>query len=72
MRTLRASGREVPARLTKELVTILTADQENQGSGNPIDAAIELLELDLDKFLETYFVVSEDRVSKGYHSFTSR
>ena len=72
LRTLRASGREVPARLTTELMTVLKADQKNQGSGNPIDAAIALLESDLDKFLATYFVVSADRVSKGYHSVTSR
>lgn len=72
MRALRANGHDIPARLTTELMAVLKADQENQGSGNPIDTAIELLESDLESFLETYFVVSEDRVSKGYHSFTSR
>ena len=65
-------AREIAERVKEELLSVLRADQANQEPGGPIDGAIKFLETGIDKFLKTYFVVSQDRVTKGYHSVTSR
>jgi hypothetical protein len=41
-----------------ELKTILIKDQENQGSAEPIASALKMLDEDLGKFLNTYFLPS--------------
>lgn len=72
MRRVRNSGREVPERLTREMLTVLKEDRANQRPGQPIDAALELFERNIDAFLAKYFLVTPDGVSKGHHSATSR
>jgi hypothetical protein len=48
----------------EELKLLLIKDQENQNSKEPLAMAIKLLNEDLDKFLNTYFLVPESRKSK--------
>jgi hypothetical protein len=48
----------------EELKLLLIKDQENQSSKEPFATAIKLLNEDLDKFLNTYFLVPEKRKSK--------
>ena len=47
-------------------------DRANQGQAEPMSPAMELLERDPATFLQTYFLIEPDRVSKGYNSLTSR
>ena len=53
-RSLEKTGKVNEANLT-ELKTILLKDQQNQGSGNLLTPAIELLDKDLRGFLKRYF-----------------
>jgi hypothetical protein len=48
----------------EELKSLLIKDQENQNSKEPLAIAIKLLEEDLDKFLNTYFLVPDSRKNK--------
>ena len=72
MRVLRAADRSIPERTLKELLSVLKADQANQGETDPIESAISLLRRDVGAFLDTYFTVVPDRHSKGNFSLTSR
>jgi hypothetical protein len=47
-----------------ELRAILIKDQMNEGTREPIGAAIEMLDKDLDRFLATYFLPSEPTGAK--------
>ena len=53
-RSIEKTGKVNDANLT-ELRTILIKDQQNQGAGNLIAPAIEMLDKDVRKFLNTYF-----------------
>jgi hypothetical protein len=48
----------------EELKLLLIKDQENQNSKEPLAIAIKLLDEDLDKFLNTYFLVPDSRKNK--------
>lgn len=54
-----------------ELREILLKDQENQGRKEPIASAIKLLDEDLNKFLNTYFLPSAPSNQRGVWSITS-
>jgi hypothetical protein len=54
-----------------ELKRILTKDQENEKSKEPIATALDLLDKNLNKFLGTYFLPSKPTDSKGDWSITS-
>jgi hypothetical protein len=72
---LRAAGQRgeaYPARLVSELRQVLLADQANQGQVEPVGAALHMLDEDIPAFLSTYFLVEENKISKGYFSLTSR
>ncbi len=72
LRAYRAEGRAAPDRITAELIQVLEADRANQGTDEPLGAALALLQEDMDRFLSTYFTVTENTRSKGYFSVTSR
>jgi len=73
MRNIRSEGKEIPERMTSEMLSVLQADQENQGRNPELDKAVSLLQSNLDTFLNTYFLTTaEDKLSKGYHSMTSK
>lgn len=58
-----------------EMKSVLQADMENQGSSEPCQSALSILEKDLSEFLRRYFVVPDpetDTHSVGYFSVTSR
>jgi hypothetical protein len=54
-----------------ELKEILIKDQANEGVDQPIGAALDLLNKNLNLFLNTYFLPSKPRDSKGEWSITS-
>ena len=56
------------------MLSILKADREDQAGNPEIDNAMKLLAEDVDKFLDTYFVIvsNEDKIPKGYFTLTSR
>lgn len=54
-----------------ELKSVLLKDQENQGCAEPIASAITLLNEDLDRFLNIYFVPSKKSTLKYSWSITS-
>ncbi|MHB8581226.1 MAG: hypothetical protein ACYDA4_15390 [Ignavibacteriaceae bacterium] len=54
-----------------ELKRILTKDQENEKTKEPIATALDLLDKNLNKFLGTYFLPSKPTDSKGDWSITS-
>ena len=56
------------------MLSTLKADRENQAGNPEIDSAIKLLTEDIDKFLDTYFVVKtgRDTIPKGFFTLTSR
>ncbi|MDB5324554.1 MAG: hypothetical protein JWM57_123, partial [Phycisphaerales bacterium] len=56
MRTQRAEGREIPQRMRDEMLAVLRADQNNQGTEDLCGPAITLLCADVDAFLDRYFV----------------
>ena len=72
LRRVRASGESAPAHLVSDLKNVLTADQANMGTPEPLEAAIQLLDENLDAFLATYFCLEENKASKGVFSLTSR
>ena len=72
MRVCRENNLPIPERTADELLAVLKDDQMNQGSSEPIASAIEMLESNVDSFLETYFTVVPDQRSKGPFSVTSR
>lgn len=72
MRECRKQGIEIPSRVLRELSELLVADQANQQQAEPVASALRLLKTDLDAFLETYFTLVPDAVSKGHFSVTSR
>ena len=51
-------GLKVNERNIQELRALLVKDQKNMGSAEPIGSAIVMLDTDLGKFLETYFLPS--------------
>lgn len=59
IRTAKAQNMPVRQDNVDELRKTLLEDQKNQGSAEPIGAAVKLLDTDLDKFLATYFLPSE-------------
>jgi len=72
IREIRRRGREAPDTLWAEMRALLEADQANQGQEEPVATAIAMLEGDRDRFIGTYFLAEEDRISKGHNSMTSR
>ncbi len=64
---------EIPLHIIDELKDILKKDKINQGESEEIDAALKILDTNLDEFLKRYFTNPEkDEWVKGPHSFTSR
>lgn len=59
IRTAKKLNLPVRPENVKELRATLVKDQLNQGTAEPIGAAIKLLDQDLDKFLATYFLPSD-------------
>jgi hypothetical protein len=73
LRRLREQGRPAPEHLVRELVSVLEADRDNMKSAEPLTAALQLLQADLDAFLKTYFLPDRDiRHSFGDFTVTSR
>ncbi len=72
MRLRREQGLPIPDVIRAEMRSVLEADQANQGQDGEIASAIELLNTDLDQFLDQYFTVVPDAVSKGHFTLTSR
>ena len=72
LRNIRTSGKQPPARLAAELRSVLLADQANMGDPVPLAPLIQLLDEDLNAFLDTHYLPTENLVSKGYFSLTSR
>lgn len=72
MRAYLGEGREIPPMLLAELRALLKADQYNQAQSEPIGAALTLLDADPAAFLDTYYQVVPDTLSRGYFSLTSR
>ena len=72
MRELKRQETSIPNEMWEEMKSLLKDDQANQDQAEPIASAIEMLESDPDKFLENYFELVEDKISKGYLSMTSR
>ncbi len=72
MRLSREQGLPIPASIRDEMLRVLEADQHNQGQDEPIAKAIDLLRRNMNEFLEQYFKVVPDGVSKGYFTLTSR
>ncbi len=65
-------GKEIPALQVEELLNVMVADQENQDQPEPLQSAIQLLKTNLRAFLDRYYTVEPNIVSKGYFSLTSR
>ncbi len=73
MRACRRDGVPIPASLTSELVATLRLDAANHDDAKRVEAALEALALDVDAFLDTFFVVPEPRPApNGPFSMTSR
>jgi len=72
MRAAKEHGFAIQPERVEELRKILVADQENMGQREPVQSAINLLQSDLDKFLDTYFKIVPDKWSRGASSATSR
>jgi hypothetical protein len=72
LRRERAESRPYPQRLVDELSAVLRADQANMPDPHYLAPAIELLQANIDAFLDTYLTPTENEVSKGYFSLTSR
>jgi hypothetical protein len=72
LRAARGRAEAYPHRLVDELRGLLLADQANQGQPEPVGAALRMLDEDIHAFLDTYFLVEENKISKGYFSLTSR
>lgn len=54
-----------------ELRKVLIQDQENEQSREPIETAIKMMESNLNKFLKTYFLPSQQTNERGDWSITS-
>jgi hypothetical protein len=68
---------EIDLAIVREELSALAIEPFPCGSPVPVDerelqAALDLFRLDLDRFLDTYFLESEDQVSRGFFSVTSR
>jgi len=72
MRALRQHGSAVPEELWTEMQSLLERDQANQEQDEPIASALALLRSDPDQFLERYFTMDTDGVSRHPTSLTSR
>ncbi len=72
MRRLRQAKEPIPDRLMQELKEVLLADQVNQKQKEPIQTALNVLDKDVDAFLSDYFLVTDDQISKGHFTLTSR
>ena len=72
MREFKRQGRVIPDSLKSEMQAVLEADQANQEQLEPLATALALLNNDIDRFLDTYFVDEDDTISKGHTSLTSR
>ena len=73
MRACRRDGVPIPASLTSELDATLRLDAANHDDAERVEAALEALALDVDAFLDTFFVVPEPRTApNGPFSMTSR
>jgi hypothetical protein len=72
MRVRREQGLTIPDSIRDEMLSVLEADNANQGQDGHITCAIDLLKKNLDGFLDQYFTVVPDGVSKGHFSLTSR
>ncbi|MDQ3149140.1 MAG: hypothetical protein M3Q38_04355 [Chloroflexota bacterium] len=73
MRACRRDGVPIPASVTSELVATLRLDAANHDDAERVEAALEALALDVDAFLDTFFVVPEPRPApNGPFSMTSR
>ncbi len=69
MRKYQQNGEESPEHLREELLSILAADQKNQGQLEPCAEAIRLLQDNAAMFLETYFIIPETAPSKASPDF---
>ncbi len=65
-------GQPLPPRWLEELLAVMQADQANQGVAEPMGSAIQLLQQDVAAFLAAYYLPTENNISKGYFSLTSR
>ena len=66
-------GRTPSPHVLDELRGVLREDMGNQHSEEPCRSALNLLDGDLEAFLERYFLVrGEDRKSKGVFTTTSK
>ena len=72
MRAYRSENQVIPSHLLVELNDLLRADQINQAQQEPIASALELLEVNTDQFLATYYQLGPDTLSRGHYSITSR
>jgi hypothetical protein len=72
LRNMQSRAEQLSPGLLKELHNLLIADQQNQRQEEPIGAAMRLLESNPVAFLDTFFKVEENNISKGYFSLTSR
>ena len=73
LRQSREKGEKTPGSIVKQLKSAMKADLDNQkGEWPEMAAALTLLQNDLARFLETYFLEETDRNSKGSFSVTSR
>jgi len=72
MRRLWQAKEPIPDRLMQELKEVLLADQVNQKQKEPIQTALNVLDKDVDAFLSDYFLVTDDQISKGHFTLTSR
>ena len=72
MQQMRRDKEPIPERIVKELRDVLAADQLNMQQKEPIQSALNRLENDVDGFLSEYFQVTQNQISKGYFSLTSR